>query len=154
MGDPASIPWLIAQMENPELARIAGESFMMVTGADIAYENLEGKKSEGFEAGPTENPEDENVEMDPDEDLPWPNIQLIEKWWGQHKIQYQNGTRVLMGKPIAQNHLQQVLRTGRQRQRAAAALEFAMLTPGRPLFEVRAPGFRQQQMLGLKRSKA
>lgn len=154
MGDPASIPWLIAQMENPELARIAGESFMMVTGADIAYENLEGKKPEGFEAGPTENPEDENVEMDPDEDLPWPNIQLIEKWWGQHKIQYQNGTRVLMGKPIAQNHLQQVLRTGRQRQRAAAALEFAMLTPGRPLFEVRAPGFRQQQMLGLKRSKA
>jgi hypothetical protein len=34
-----------------------------------------------------------------------------------------------------------------QRQRAAAALELAILQPGQPLFEVRAPGFRQQQIL-------
>ena len=36
--------------------------------------------------------------------------------------------------------------TGYQRQRAAAALELAILKPGRPLFEVRAPGWRQQGM--------
>jgi len=34
-----------------------------------------------------------------------------------------------------------------QRQRAAAVLEMAILQPGQPLFEVRAPGFRQQQIL-------
>jgi len=39
------------------------------------------------------------------------------------------------------------LKNGYQRQRAAAALELAILKPGRPLFEVRAPGFRQQQLL-------
>ena len=38
--------------------------------------------------------------------------------------------------------LQDVLRNGRQRQRAAAALELALQQPGQPLFEVRAPGFR------------
>ncbi len=34
-----------------------------------------------------------------------------------------------------------------QRQPAAAAIELAILKLGRPLFEVRAPGWRQQQML-------
>ena len=42
----------------------------MITGVDIAYEDLEGAWPEGFVAGPTEDPEDENVAMDPDEDLP------------------------------------------------------------------------------------
>jgi len=57
-------------MTIPELARVAGEAFTMITGVDIAYEDLEGAWPEGFVAGPTEDPEDENVAMDPDEDLP------------------------------------------------------------------------------------
>lgn len=42
-------------------------------------------------------------------------------------------------------HRQHVLRHGYQRQRAAAAIELAMMKPGQPLFEVRAPGFCQQK---------
>jgi uncharacterized protein (TIGR02270 family) len=150
IGDPVLIPWLIEQMKAPELARVAGESFTMITGVDIAYEDLEGEWPEGFEAGPTENSEDENVEMDPDEDLPWPDPELILKWWGQNKGRFHNGTRYLLGQPITLEYLQQVLRTGLQRQRAAAAIEVAMMNPGQPLFEVRAAGFRQKQILGLK----
>ena len=149
-GDPTLVPWLIEQMKTPELARVAGESFTMVTGVDIAYEDLEREWPQGFESGPTENPEDENVEMDPDENLPWPNPELIQKWWHNHRNNFQNGTRYLIGKPITEDWLQQVLRIGEQRQRAAAALELVLKRPGQPLFEVRAPGFRQQQMLGLK----
>jgi len=148
-GDPVSAPWLMEQMRIPALARVAGEAFSMITGVDIAHEDLEGEWPEGFEAGPTENPEDENVDMDPDGDLPWPNPDLIQGWWVKNKGRFRNGTRYLLGQPIAYEHLQQVLRTGFQRQRAAAAIELAVLRPGQPLFEVRAPGFRQQQMLGL-----
>ena len=153
IGDPLLIPWLVEQMKIPPLARVAGEAFTMITGVDIAYENLEGKWPEGFEAGPTENPEDEDVEMDPDEDLPWPNPELIQGWWGKNKGRFRSGTRYLLDKPIAVEQCQHVLRYGYQRQRAAAAIELAMLQPGQPLFEVRAPGFRQQQMLGLKTRK-
>jgi len=32
-----------------------------------------------------------------------------------------------------------------------AATELVMMKPGQPLFEVRAPGFRQQKLLGLKK---
>lgn len=147
IGDPASIPWLIDHMAIPELARVAGEAFTMITGVDIAYEDLEGEWPEGFEAGPTEDPEDENVEMDSDEDLPWPEPELIGRWWHTHRGEFRAGTRYLLGKPINPEWLQDILRNGRQRQRAAAALELAMRQPGQPLFEVRAPGFRQQQLL-------
>src|ERR1035441_4053761 len=94
----------------------------MITGVDIAFEDLDGEKPEGFEAGPTENPEDEDVEMDPDEHLAWPDPELIAKWWSQHQGQIQKGVRYLLGKPISVDWCQQVLRHGRQRQRAAAAL--------------------------------
>ena len=44
--------------------------------------------------------------------------------------------------------LKMVLRDGRQRQRAAAALEFAIRQPGQPLFNVKARGDRQIELLG------
>jgi len=87
--------------------------------------------------------------MDPDEDLPWPEPDLIAEWWNKNKGSFQNGTRYLLGKPISEGQCQHVLRQGYQRQRAAAAIEMAMMHPGQPLFEVRAPGFCQQRLLGL-----
>ncbi len=146
-GNPVRIPWIVEHMKVPELARVAGEAFTMITGVDLAYEDLEGEWPEGFEAGPTEEPEDEDVEMDPDEDLPWPEPKLIREWWDSNANAFRNGTRYLLGQPISPEHLQEALRKDFQRQRAAAALELAILQPGQPLFEVRAPGFRQQQIL-------
>jgi len=43
VGDPVLIPWLIEYMNTPEQARIAGEAFTMITGADIAFLDLEGE---------------------------------------------------------------------------------------------------------------
>ena len=147
IGDPEGVPWLTEQTKVEALARVAGEAFSMITGIDLAYDDLEKSAPEGFESGPTENPEDENVEMDPDEYLPWPDPALIQKWWDKNQNRFQSGTRYLLGKPMGVEWLQQVLRVGRQRQRAAAALELAIRQPGRPLFEVRAPGFKQQAIL-------
>ncbi len=146
-GDPVHIPWLMEMMEVNELARVAGEAFTMITGVDLAYHDLEGEWPEGFEAGPTENPEDEDVDLDPDEDLPWPEPESIRNWWKQHQSNFRSGTRYLLGQPISPEWLQQVLRNGMQRQRTAAAMEIAMANPGQPLFEVRAPGFRQKELL-------
>ena len=56
VGDPGGMPWLFEAMEVPELARVAGEAFSMITGIDLAYDDLETDEPEGFEAGPTEGP--------------------------------------------------------------------------------------------------
>jgi uncharacterized protein (TIGR02270 family) len=148
IGDPELIPWLFPHMKVPPLARVAGEAFTMITGVDLAYHDLEGEWPEGFEAGPNEDPKDENVDMDPDENLPWPNPDLVQKWWEKNKGHFQNGVRYLCGKPMTIDWLKIVLRDGFQRQRAAAALELAIRQPGTPLFNVKAPGFRQIELLG------
>jgi uncharacterized protein (TIGR02270 family) len=151
IADPEFIPWLIGQMKVAASARLAGEAFVAITGVDMARDGLEGKRPEGFETGPTEDPNDENVEMDPDEHLPWPNPELVQKWWDKNRGQFQNGTRYVCGKPMTIDWLKVVLRDGYQRQRAAAALELAIRQPGTALFNVKAPGFRQIQLLGKPR---
>jgi len=86
--------------------------------------------------------------MDADEDLPWPNVELIQQWWNSHKHDFQNGTRCLCGTPMSLKSLNQVLRTGFQLQRIAAVFELAIHQPGTPLSNTSAPGFVQQRLLG------
>lgn len=147
VGDPLYIPWLIKHMQTPAVARVAGEAFSMITGVDIAYDDLEGEWPGEFTAGPNDDPNDDNVEMDADEDLPWPEPPLIERWWSENASRFVPGQRYLVGELITAAHCETVLRNCTQRQRRAAALELALMSPATPLFETRAPGKRQQQQL-------
>ncbi len=143
LGDPAVMTWLLSQMDIPNNARAAGEAFSMITGVDIAYDDLEADWPEGFEAGPTDEPDDENVEMDRDEDLPFPNPELIKEWWNSNRDRFSTGQRYFLGLPLDEQGLKTGLVNGFQRQRIAAALELALSEPESVLLEVRAPGFRQ-----------
>jgi len=143
LGDPSQIPDLIALMEIEAVTRVAGEAFSMITGVDLAYEDLDGDPPEGFEAGPSENAEDEDVEMDHDEDLPWPIPEMIAEWWDKHNGEFRAGVRYLRGKEMALDSLQDCLVNGNQRQRAAAALELGLRNPETPVFEVHARGATQ-----------
>jgi hypothetical protein len=49
-----------------------------------------------------------------------------------------------MGQPPSRNHYIEVLKNGYQRQRIAAAYHLCLLNPGTPLFEWRAPAWRQE----------
>lgn len=148
-GDPTYVPWLIQQMADLKLARIAGEAFSMITGADLAYIDLDRRPPEGLETGPNDDPADPDVGMDPDNWLPWPDPERVAKWWAGQKGGYAPGTRYLLGKPITPEWLADVLRNGKQRQRSAAARELAIRTGGM-LFETRARGDKQQRLLKAK----
>jgi uncharacterized protein (TIGR02270 family) len=73
IGDPLYIPWLIERMADPATARLAGESFCMITGLDLAYRDLDRRPPADFQSGPNDDPADENVALDEDENLPWPD---------------------------------------------------------------------------------
>jgi uncharacterized protein (TIGR02270 family) len=144
LGDPVAIPRLIEQMAVPALARLAGEAVSLITGVDLSDQKLDAPQPEGFEAGPNDDPEDGDVEMDPDDGLDWPDPEKARKWWEANRGRFREGTRQLCGSPITPEHLRAVLRDGYQRQRAAAALELALLRSRDALYEVRAPGWRQR----------
>lgn len=147
VGDPVLVPWLIEQMRAPETARLAGGAFHLITGIDLDAEKLTTRPPEGFRSGPTDDPDDEDVSMDPDDSLPWPDAPAVTNWWGRHGPRFVRGTRHLLGRRIDPSWLEDVLRRGRQPSRAAAALELAVRTKGKALFEVRAPGYLQRRGL-------
>ena len=147
VGDPFYLPWLIKQMEIPELARLAGESFSLVTGLDLSYLGLDRKNAGDVTSGPNDDPNDTDVSMDEDENLPWPHQDNIQAWWNANQHRFQNGTRYFMGEPINAECCKKTLRRGFQRQRIAAALHLSLLAPGTPLFATSAPAWRQQRWL-------
>lgn len=142
LGDPVYVPWLLRCTEEPQLARVAGESFSMITGADLAYESLDGDSLEGAPGGPTDDPEDANVELDPDENLPWPQPALVQRWWNDRSGDIREGRRLLLGREMTGTALREIFRTAFQRQRRAAALEMALRSP-----ELRLANWRERVSL-------
>ncbi len=145
LGAKQRISWLLERMHEPALARLAAEAFTMITGADVS-EELAATQPADFSSAPNDDPDDDDVALDPDENLPWPNADAIATWWSEHGPSLDK-QRLLLGRPRSAQWLQQVLIEGRQRQRGAAAIELAAQFANRPLFNVRAPAFRQQQQL-------
>jgi len=147
VGDPVYIPWLIERMVEAETARLAGEAFSMMTGVDLAYRDLDRKAPRDFQSGPNDDPADENVALDEDEYLPWPDPGLVGSWWIANLAHYQPGTPWFLGTPKPATGWMAALSVAFQRQRHAAAVELAIRMPRHAMFEVRARGRLQRQLL-------
>lgn len=147
-GDPAYVPWLLERMTQPGTARLAGEAFTLITGADLDALQLYTVKPAGARGGPTETAADSDVALDPDEGMLWPDAPKVERWWTANRDRFRSGQRYLLGAPITPDHCSTVLRQGYQRQRILAAHDRCLLAPGTPLFNTSAPAWRQQRALG------
>lgn len=148
LGDSALVPWLFEQMRIPDHARLAAHALVCLTGVDLQIKRLTAKPPPDVQLGPTDDPNDENVEMDPDDALPWPNVDSLQTWWTGVRREYPAGTRFWLGKPIEQGGAEVALRKGKQNLRRAAAWATSRMAMGRGLFDVRAPAMRQRALLG------
>jgi uncharacterized protein (TIGR02270 family) len=147
VGDSSYVPWLIARMDDLTLARAAGESFSLITGLDLGYLDLDRKPPENIASGPNDDPDDDNIAMDEDGGLPWPDQGKIAAWWNANHSSFISGTRYFMGQPLTTTHCLSVLQSGFQRQRRHAAEYLCLLEPGTPLFNIAAPAWRQRRLL-------
>lgn len=144
VGDTRYLPWLLQQMEQATLARIAADSFAMICGIDLLEMDLEGEQPKGFEAGPNDDPEDPDTAMDPDENRPWPDLTKIQAWWQANAPRFASGQCLFAGLARSPDTLAKVLRDGTQRQRALAALWLTLHVGDGHLFDVAAPAHRQR----------
>jgi uncharacterized protein (TIGR02270 family) len=146
-GDPHYVPWLMRQMSDPKLARLAGEAFSLITGLDLGLLDLELKPPEGLGPGVDDEPANGNVDVDEDDGLPWPDPVKVATWWRAHGARFVAKNRYFMGEVPSPAKCLDVLKTGFQRQRIAAAEYLTLLAPGTPLFNTAAPAWRQQRLL-------
>lgn len=152
LGDPRFVPWLVERMAEPALARLAGEAFCWITGVDLARMDLETLQAPPLPEHPSDDPGDDDVSLDEDESLPWPDAVKVQAWWaGQASMHAAAavGQRLFEGEAPSIAVAQRVLREGTQRRRARAALLACELQPGLPLFQIAARARRQQRALGL-----
>lgn len=130
-------------MREAAHARAAGEALATITGCNLVAERLEAVAAPaGTTIAPSEDPAAEDVALDEDEHLPWPDADAVAAWWKQRAGAFPAG-RLLAGRPVAEARA--VLSTGTQRQRIAAAVELARA--GAALFPWSAPAARQRATL-------
>lgn len=149
LGQPGHVPWLIERMAEPTLARLVGEAFSWITGADLAEQDLETLQAPPLPETPTDDPDAPDVGLDDDESLPWPDVAKVERWWSANAARFTGiAAPVFMGRSAHDEAaLVDVLRHGRQRQRHHAAWLLGLRRPGTPLFPVSAPVPRQLALL-------
>jgi uncharacterized protein (TIGR02270 family) len=152
LGDVRLVPWLIDKMGDPALARLAGEAFSWITGADLARLDLETLDPPADPAANDDN-DDDSVLLDADQDLPWPDPAKVRAWWAQqsalpgYQAALAGRQRLFAGEPPSLVQAKAVLGEGTQRLRATAAAWARVLSPGKPLFSVAAPAHRQRRWL-------
>ncbi len=138
LGDPHAIPWIIGQMKNADLARLAGEAFSTVTGIDLVKYQLVNELPDLNEQIADEENDDEFVELNEDENLPFPIMEKVVAVWQKYGQHFTSGQRFFMGKALNREVLSYQLKNGSQRRRHSAAYELALMDIEHPLVNTRA----------------
>jgi uncharacterized protein (TIGR02270 family) len=144
LGDPHVIPWLIDKMSHFETAKIAGEAFTLITGIDLERYELSIDPPEDIISVPNDDIDDENVDLDEDENLSFPDINKINHTWLRYRDRYKPGSCYVMGVEVKRNSavmvekLNATLKHAGQRQRVSIALTLALLDPQSPFVNVNA----------------
>jgi uncharacterized protein (TIGR02270 family) len=149
LGDSHFIPWLIDLMTDNSLSRLAGESFSLITGADLTALGLRSQPLEN-RVGASDGPANNDLAIEEDDGLPWPDRDRVFAWWKSNAARLPSHSCSFMGGPPTPENSTIVLRNGGQRQRIVAALRLKLQQPELTLFNVCAPAWRQQRLLGLR----
>ena len=145
IGDACYLPWLIGQMRDTAVARVAGDAFATIAGITLA--EVFCSQPSDSNPYPNDDPDDENVALDDDGGLAWPDPQIVSRWWRENERNFHRGTSYFLGEPKQSAHWIRSLSEAPQRQRWAAALELAVRQPGQAMFEVRANAGLQRRLL-------
>ncbi|VUD40400.1 hypothetical protein TDB9533_00187 [Thalassocella blandensis] len=125
LGLVDSMDWLHARMSDPKFGYLAGHAFNMITGIDLVREELY------FTQDKSED--DEVMPLDGFEQLPCPDPVAIAKHWNTVSNRFVEKHRYLCGHRIADMPFNNIVASGLQGHRRAAAIEWACSTVTRVL---------------------
>ncbi|MGQ7846627.1 TIGR02270 family protein [Granulosicoccus sp. 3-233] len=148
LGDPGNLDRLLQACINPQLARLAGESISMITGARLSEHDLDRDDEVGMATSLlNDDPTDDNVRLDEDENLPWPDSDRLADWCLSAVRDTSADMPLLCGYQRTAELLQHVLQQGLQRQRSVAADLMKSRQPGKPYCNTCLPTSRQRHFM-------
>jgi hypothetical protein len=101
----------------------------MITGVDLAFEDLDGEPPDDLPTIPNDDPDDPRTELDADDELPWPDPAAIGRWHATNADALRQTPRRFLGQPWGGEAFRLGLERGFQRQRRAAAFNLAVASP-------------------------
>lgn len=130
-GAADTLDWLLRQMAEPTLSRIAGAAFCRITGARLSAESLELAEF-------PDDPDDPVVAACPQESfieakLYWPDPDKLAHWLAPNRGRFVAGTRHLLGLPAWTIQPPIEATATYQLDQRAVALELASRAPDVPL---------------------
>lgn len=131
LGAADTLDWLLHQMAEPVLSRVAGAAFCQITGARLSAESLE------LEVFP-DDPEDPVVAACPQESfieakLYWPDPDKLAQWLVPNRARFVGQTRYILGLPAWTIQSPIEATATYQLDQRAVALELATRSADAPL---------------------
>lgn len=138
LGDPHAVNWLINNMYDARVAKLSGEAFTLITGIDLADHSLTLDLLPETPIHPDNSVDNEDVSLDEDENLPWPDALKVSRAWMNVGKNYLSGQRYFLGRNINAGALKDHFSSSNQRHRQAASLELALMEESIPLLNFKA----------------
>lgn len=144
-GNVSTIESLIKCASEPELSRLAGESFSMITGVNLKKEKLINEKPQEQKITSSTEEDGEEFVTDPDEDLPFPDCEKLNAWWQSNSAKFDKRVRYRNGQPHSKQVLIDILKNGILPYRHYAAFELALIDPAYQYLETHDFSIRQRR---------
>ncbi len=154
LGTARAAEACLAGMRHEPLARLCGEAYCWITGADLVRDKLE-------KLGPAEEPpafEDDDLDANlvpaADELWPMPDVDAAREHWNARRAEFAPDVRYAHGTPVTPAAQMALVETGPMLRRHDLVLELRSRTRGAYDVETRAFSARQRQMMAAARAAA
>jgi uncharacterized protein (TIGR02270 family) len=121
----------LMSVEDPPMARLAGEAFSAITGLRLEGPFCAPPPPEREEPIPFEQEDlDASLEWAPENELPLPQAERVKEWWNKNRSRFAPAVRYLGGVPFGVEPIGERLENGPMRRRHVLALELEIRTRG------------------------
>jgi len=142
----------VAGMKHESIARLCGEAYCWITGADLERDSLGVKETLPDAPAFEDDDLDANLVPPPEALWPLPDPEAVKKHWLAIRSEWSASVRHIRGKPVSGDTLLSTMETGPMLRRPDLELELRVKTRGRYGVETRAFAGRQRQMMMASRA--
>jgi uncharacterized protein (TIGR02270 family) len=145
IGSRKAAEHCLLAMKRPKLARMAGEAYCAITGAELARDKL--VLPEPDEPTPDFAADNLDADLVPTREQQWPlpDPDAVQRHWTSCAARIQDGARYIRGRPVSLNALADAIQSAPMLRRSDYAYELYVRTQGKYDVETRAT--RQVQRL-------
>lgn len=154
IGTREAVDVCLLAMKNPKLARMGGEAYCTITGANLENDKLTAPEPEDPPTPAFEKDDlDANLVPRPEELWPLPDAALVRRHWAEVAPRFQPGRRYLRGLPHDGQALLSALVGGPMLRRTDHAFEMFVRSEGRFDVETRASAPVQKNMIASSQAR-